>query len=160
MSPTSEVLVGLVVLVGLIGVVLPVLPGTLLIFAAILVWALMTGGALAWTVFALSTTALVVTAVVKYTWPGKRMRSGGVPNRSVMVGGVVGIVGFFVIPVVGLFLGFVAGTYVAELIRVRAHASAWTSTMHAMKAVGLSMLVELLGALIASGLWLAAVVFS
>src|SRR3546814_6290826 len=55
MSPVAEVLVGLVILVGLIGVVVPILPGTLLVFAAILVWAIMTGGATAWTVFALST---------------------------------------------------------------------------------------------------------
>ena len=107
MSPAAEVLVGLVILVGLIGVVVPILPGTLLIFGAILVWAIMTGGATAWTVFALSALALVVTGIVKYTWPGKRMKSGGVPNLSVVVGGVVGIIGFFVIPVVGLFLGFI-----------------------------------------------------
>ncbi len=77
MSPAAEVLVGLVILVGLIGVVVPILPGTLLVFGAILVWAIMTGGATAWTVFALSTLALVVTGIVKYTWPGKRMKSGG-----------------------------------------------------------------------------------
>lgn len=76
MSPVAEVLVGLVILVGLIGVVVPILPGTLLVFGAILVWAIMTGGATAWTVFALSTLALVVTGIVKYTWPGKRMKSG------------------------------------------------------------------------------------
>jgi len=101
---------------------------------------------------------LVISGVVKYTWPGKRMRTAGVPNMSLIVGGLAGIVGFFVVPVVGLFLGFIAGTYVAELYRLRAHNRAWASTWHACKAVGLSMLIELLGALIASGVWLAAVV--
>ena len=160
MSPAAEVLVGLVILVGLIGVVVPILPGTLLVFGAILVWAIMTGGATAWTVFALSALALVVTGIVKYTWPGKRMKSGGVPNLSVVVGGVVGIIGFFVIPVVGFLLGFIVGKYLAALSRRRRYDIAWSSTLHAVKAVGLSMLVELFGALIAAGLWLGAVAFT
>jgi uncharacterized protein YqgC (DUF456 family) len=159
MSPAAEVVVGLAILIGLVGVVVPIIPGTLLIAAAILVWALMTGGATAWTVFALAALALVVTGVVKYTWLGQRMRAGGVPNLSVMVGGLVGIIGFFVVPVVGLFLGFIVGTYVAELARLRNVNIAWASTLHAVKAVGLSMVVELFGALVAAGLWLGAVVF-
>jgi uncharacterized protein YqgC (DUF456 family) len=158
MSTGAEALVGLVIVIGLIGIVIPVLPGTIVIFAAILVWAIMSGTATAWAVFAAATLFLVVSGVVKYTWPGKRMRSAGVPNMSLVAGGLTGIVGFFVIPVVGLFLGFIAGTYVAELYRLRAHNRAWASTWHACKAVGLSMLIELLGALIASGIWLAAVV--
>ncbi|MFC0451675.1 DUF456 domain-containing protein [Rhodococcus jostii] len=158
MSPGAEVLVGLAIAVGLVGIVVPILPGTILIFAAILVWTIMTGGATAWTVFAVATVFLVVSGVVKYTWPGKRMRTAGVPNTSLIVGGLVGIVGFFVVPVVGLFLGFIAGTYVAEIYRLRSHNRAWASTWHACKAVGLSMLIELLGALIAAGVWLAAVV--
>ncbi|MCQ4118073.1 DUF456 domain-containing protein [Rhodococcus tibetensis] len=158
MSTGAEALVGLAIAVGLVGIVIPILPGTILIFAAILVWAIISGTATAWAVFAVATLFLVVSGVVKYTWPGQRMRSAGVPNMSLVVGGLTGIVGFFVIPVVGLFLGFIAGTYVAELYRLRVHNRAWASTWHACKAVGLSMLIELLGALIASGVWLAAVV--
>lgn len=159
MSAGAEVLVGLVILVGLLGIVLPILPGTLLIFAAIAVWAFVTGGAVAWTVFAIAALALVVTAVVKYTWPGRRLQQAGVPNRSLMIGGLVGIVGFFVIPVIGLVLGFLLGVYVSEVQRHRTHTGAWRSTVAATKAAGLSILVELFGALIAAGAWLAAVLF-
>lgn len=158
MSALGEVLVGLAILVGLAGIVVPILPGTILIFAAIAVWAFVTGGSVAWTTFAVATLLLVASGVVKYTWPGRRMRDAGIPTRSLIVGGLVGIVGFFVIPVVGLFVGFVAGTYVAELIRIRS--GAWQSTVHATKAAGLSILVELFGALVASGVWLAAVLFT
>ncbi len=45
-----EVVVGLAILVGLAGIVVPVLPGTVLILVAVLVWATETGGATAWTV--------------------------------------------------------------------------------------------------------------
>lgn len=160
MSAGGEVLVGLAILVGLAGIVLPILPGTLLIFGAIAVWAVLTGGTTAWTVFAVATAALVITGVVKYTWPGKRLQQVGVPNRSLVAGGLLGIVGFFVIPVIGLVIGFLLGTYLAEAQRHRTHRDAWTSTVHATKAVGLSILVELLGGLIAAGVWLGAVLFA
>lgn len=159
MSVGAEVLVGLAILVGLLGVIVPILPGTLLIFGAIAVWAFLTGGAVAWTVFAIATVALAVTTIVKYTWPGKRLQQAGVPTRSLILGGVLGIVGFFVVPVIGLVLGFLLGMYLSEVQRHRTHAGAWRSTVEATKAVGLSILVELFGALIAAGAWLTAVVF-
>ncbi|MGN5236229.1 MULTISPECIES: DUF456 domain-containing protein [unclassified Rhodococcus (in: high G+C Gram-positive bacteria)] len=160
MSAGGELLVGLAILVGLVGIVVPILPGVLLIFAAIAVWAFMTGGTVAWAVFAVATVALLVTGVVKYTWPGKRLQQSGVPTRSLIIGGVVGIVGFFVIPVIGLFLGFLLGMYASEAQRHRTHKDAWRSTVEATKAVGLSMLVELLGGLVAAGAWLGAVLFA
>lgn len=160
MTGGGELLVGLAIAVGLIGIVVPILPGTALIFAAVLVWAIMTGGTTAWVVFGVVAALLVVSGIVKYTWPGGRMRTAGVPNRSLAVGGILGIVGFFVLPVVGLFLGFIAGTYVAEHYRLREHTRAWTSTWHACKAVGLSILVELFGALVASAVWFGAVLFA
>ncbi|MBM4472389.1 DUF456 domain-containing protein [Prescottella equi] len=157
MSTGVLVLLGLVMLVGLVGIVVPILPGTLLIAAALLVWAILDATAAGWAVFAVAMLLLVASGVVKYAWPGRRMRDAGVPGRSVIFGGLVGIVGFFVVPVVGLLLGFLLGTYVAEAARHRTHRDAWTSTVHATKAVGLSILVELFGALLAVGLWLGAV---
>jgi len=159
-SVLGEVLVALAILVGLVGIVVPILPGTILILGAIGVWAFLTGGSVAWGTFAIAAVLLVLSGIVKYTWPGRRMKDAGVPTRSLVIGGLVGIVGFFVIPIIGLFIGFIGGTYVAELPRHRAnHAAAWRSTVHATKAVGLSILVELLGALLASGVWLGAALF-
>jgi uncharacterized protein YqgC (DUF456 family) len=66
-----------------------------------------------------------------------------VPNRTLIVGGVLGIVGFFVIPIVGLVVGFVLGVFLAEQVRLRDTRQAWPSTKHALKATGLSMLIEL-----------------
>lgn len=160
MSIWGELLVGLAILIGLAGIVVPILPGAILIFAAIAVWAFVTGGTTAWVAFGVAALLLVASGVVKYTWPGRRMKDAGIPARSLIVGGLVGIVGFFVIPVVGLFIGFILGTYVAELPRYRSHSAAWRSTVHATKAAGLSILVELLGALLASGVWLGAVLIT
>ncbi|WP_067830715.1 DUF456 domain-containing protein [Nocardia inohanensis] len=158
MSASGEVLVGLAIVVGLLGVIVPILPGVILIDAAILVWAIMTGGAGAWTVFAVCTTFLVISGIIKYTWPGRKLKEAGVPNRSLFIGAVLGIIGFFVVPVIGLFLGFVLGVYLSELQRIQQQNAAWQSTVHALKGVGLSMLIELLGALLAAGVWLAAAI--
>ncbi|MGE5719762.1 MAG: DUF456 domain-containing protein [Nocardioidaceae bacterium] len=147
-----ELLVGLVILVGLVGIVVPVLPGSILILGAVLVWTVSDGSGTAWTVFAVATTVLVLGAIVKYVIPGRGLRSAGVPNRTIMFGGLLGIVGFFVIPVIGLVIGFVLGVYLSEVRRVGRHL-AWPSTVAAMKAVGLSIFVELVAGFLAAGVW-------
>jgi uncharacterized protein len=122
----------------------------------VLVWTVSEGSGTAWTVFAVVTTLLVLGAAVKYVIPGRGLRASGVPNRTLLLGGALGIAGFFVVPVVGLFLGFVLGVYLAETRRVGRNL-AWPSTVAALKAVGLSILIELAAALLATGVWLAAV---
>jgi len=130
-----------------------VLPGSILILGAVLVWATLDGSSTAWVVLAIATVLLVVGAIVKYTIPGRQLKAVGVPNGSLMLGGLLAIVGFFVIPVVGLIVGFVLGVYLAERHRVGA-SLAWPSTTSALKAVGASILIELAAALLASSTWL------
>lgn len=154
---STELLVGLAVIVGVIGVVVPVLPGTLLILGAVLVWALQDGSGTAWSVFAVVTVLLATGAIVKYAVPGRRLQSAGVPNRTLFAGAALGLVGFFVIPVIGLVIGFVAGVYLAEMQRVGREA-AWPSTRHALLAAGLSILIELAAALLAAVTWFAGAV--
>ena len=113
-----EVLVALAMVVGVVGVVVPVVPGALLVWAAILFWAIVTGTAASWIVFAVATALIACGQVVKYTIPNKLLRAKGVPNRSLMIGGLLAIAGFFVVPVVGLVLGFVLGVYASELQRI------------------------------------------
>ena len=90
--------------------------------------------------------------VVKYTVPGRRMKEVGVPNSTLLAGGVLGVVGFFVIPVVGLPLGFVAGVYTVEHQRVGPREARGTTT-HALKAVGLSIAIELAFGMLAAAAW-------
>lgn len=160
MGTLGTVLVGLAILVGLAGIIVPILPGSLLIWAAIGVWALGTGTATGWVVFGLATLTYAVALVVQYAIPGRRLNRAGVPGRAMLAGGLLGIVGFFVVPVVGLFVGFVLGVYLYEAARHRTHAAAWESTKHAMKAAGLSMLIELAGGLLSTTLWVVGVLAS
>lgn len=149
----TELFVGVAVVVGLVGILVPVLPGSLLILAAVLVWALEVATPAAWVVFSVVTLLLALGAVVKYAVPGRRLKSDGVPNRTLLAGGAAGVVGFFVVPVVGLLLGFVLGVYLSEVQRV-GRDLAWPSTRSALRAVGLSVLIELAAGLLAAATWL------
>jgi uncharacterized protein YqgC (DUF456 family) len=160
MDSTGLVLVGIAILVGLLGVLVPVLPGLLLCWAAVLVWALVERTAVAWTVLAAATVLVVAGEVAKYLLPGRRLRAASVPWTSLAAGGAVAIVGFFVVPVVGAVAGFVAGVYGAERLRLQSHAAAWPSTVQALRAVGLSMLIELGAGLLIAAAWLAAVLLA
>ena len=152
-----EFLVAVAIAVGIVGVVVPVLPGTVLVLAAVLVWALDIGTSTAWAVFAVATTLLVAGSVVKYLVPGRQLKSVGVPNRTLLAGALLGFVGFFVVPVVGLLIGFVLGIYLAERARVGG-AAAGPSTKHALRAVGFSILIELVAACLAALAWAVGVV--
>jgi uncharacterized protein YqgC (DUF456 family) len=154
-----EVLVALAIAVGLVGVIVPVLPGSLLVLGAILVWSWDLGTNTAWVVFAVATAFIALGSIVKYVVPGRRLKEGGIPTSTLLLGGLLGVVGFFVIPVVGLLIGFVLGVYLAELRRLGS-AAAWPATVHALKAVGLSMLIELVASLCAAATWATGVVLT
>ena len=156
MTPT-EVLIAVLIAVGIAGIVVPVLPGTILVLVALLVWATEVGTSTAWIVFAVAATFLVAGAVIKYGLPGRRLMEAGVPRSTLLIGAGVAFVGFFVVPVVGLLVGFVLGVYAAERHRLGA-AAAWPATKHALKAVGVSILVEALAAVLAALTWVVGVV--
>jgi uncharacterized protein YqgC (DUF456 family) len=157
MSTLGIVLVAVAIAVGLAGIVLPILPGGLLVFGAIVVWALVERTTVAWVTLAIAAALFVGAEVIKYTWPVKRMRAADVRTSILLIGAVCGIIGFFVIPVIGLLIGFVLGVFVAELITRRDAARAWASTVHALKGVALSVGVELTGGLLAAATWAVAV---
>jgi uncharacterized protein YqgC (DUF456 family) len=157
MSTGGIVLVALVIAVGLVGIVVPLIPGILLVFSAIAVWAVVENNVTAWVTLGVVAAVLAASTLIKYLWPMRRMRAADVGTSTLVAGAVLGIIGFFVIPVVGLVIGFVLGVYFAELARRHDQRVAWTSTVHALKGVALSVGVELAGALLATVAWVAGV---
>ena len=152
----TEVVVGIAIAVGLIGILVPVLPGSALILVAILLWALELGSTTGWAVFAVAAAFLVVGTVVKYVVPGRQLKDAGIPASTQWTGVALAVPGFFVIPVVGAFVGFVAGVYLAE--RRRLGPGAGASTRSALRAVGVSVLIEVTAAILAACAWVAGVV--
>jgi uncharacterized protein YqgC (DUF456 family) len=147
-----EIGVAIALVVGIAGVVIPGLPGSLLVGVAVLVWAIAIGGATAWVVFGVVVALLLAGVVVKYAVPGKRMKADGIPNSTLWWGAAGAVVGYFAIPIVGVLIGFPIGIYAAEHQRLGPE-QAWPSTRAALKAVGLSMLIELTACTLAAGTW-------
>src|SRR5688572_22197596 len=95
----TEVVVALAIAVGLLGILVPILPGGALVVVAVLVWAVQVGGPTAWVVFAVVAALVATGAVVKYALPGRRLKDAGIPPSTQWTGVALGVVGFFVIPV-------------------------------------------------------------
>ena len=106
----DSALVGLVMLVGLAGVVVPVLPGTALVLAAGVAWALLVveEGSARWVVVGVMAALFVAGLVLKYALPGRRLK-GELPRRTLVTAGLGALVGFVLLPPLGLLLGGVAG---------------------------------------------------
>jgi uncharacterized protein YqgC (DUF456 family) len=146
------------VVVGVVGVVIPMLPGLLLCWAGILVWSVFGGhGWVGWAVAIAATVVLAIGFAAKYLVPGRSLKRSGVSNLTLFLGGVGAIIGFFVIPVVGLVLGFILGVFLVELARQHDGSRAWRSTKHALRAAGVSMLIELGTALLMTAIWIVGV---
>jgi uncharacterized protein YqgC (DUF456 family) len=143
----------LLIVVGLVGIVVPVLPGTLLLLAGMLVFALTTTGPVGWVLLALSVAVAGAGKALQYLVPGRRMREQGVRTSTLVLAVLLGVVGFFVVPVVGAVVGFVLGIWLVELGRGRDHRQAWQRTKHAVVAVMHSVGIELIAGLLVAALY-------
>ena len=98
---TIVVLTGLLMAVGLVGIVVPVLPGLILVSRGPLVVGRAPPRHRAWYVFAVAAVIYAAGLTTQYLIPGRRLRSAGVSTWTLVLAVILGIVGFFVIPVVG-----------------------------------------------------------
>ena len=151
----ARVVPPLLIVLGLVGIVVPVLPGMLLVLAGMLVFALGAGSTTGWVLFGLSVVAAGAGAALQYLVPGRRMRQQGVRTSTLVLAVLLAVVGFVVIPVVGAVLGFVLGIWLVEVGRGAGRAQAWTRTRHAAFAVLQSVGIELVAGLVVAGLYVA-----
>ncbi|MFF2811313.1 DUF456 domain-containing protein [Streptomyces sp. NPDC058000] len=160
MNAWQLIAVGLVLLLGVFGVLVPGLPGPLVVWAGLLWWATAERSALAWTVLMAGTAVLLLNQVLKWLLPARNLRDAGAPYRTLVLAGVAGVAGFFLVPVIGCPLGALGGLYALERVRLGSHGDALASTRTALRAIGLSVLVELFACLLVVGAWVGAVIAS
>src|SRR4051794_1155905 len=153
------VLVGLVLLLGLCGVLVPGVPGSWLVWAAVLWWALKDPRPVAWWVLVGATVVLFLSQVVRWALPPRRLRASGVTPRMWAYAGAGAFLGFFLVPVVGAIPGFMAGIYLGERLRLGRHGEAAAALRTAMRSGGSGVLAELFTCLLIAGAWLGAVIW-
>lgn len=159
MSVWQLVAVGLVMLLGLVGVLVPGVPGQAIVWAAVLWWALTDMTPVAWAVLIGATALMLLNQALRPLLPPRRPGESGAPRRTLMIGGAAAIVGFFVVPVVGGVLGYVGAIFGAERLRLGSRGAGWTSVRSVMRATGYAVLVELFAGLLVAGAWLGAVLW-
>lgn len=153
-------MIATVMLLGLFGVLAPGVPGTWLVWAAMLWWSLHERTDVAWILLASSTGLLLLTQVVVWQLPPRRFRGVGITRRIVAYAGVGALLGFVLVPVLGAIPGFVGGIYLAERLRLGGHGQARAATRTVMRAAGTSILVELFACLLIVGAWAGAVLWA
>ena len=146
----ATVVTALLFIVGCLGIVVPVLPGSIVALLGLVIWAVVVQAPEGWVVLALGGTLLIAGLSSSLVLTGSRLKRREIPNRTLLFGVVGAVVGMFVIPVVGLFIGFLVGLLLSETVRNRNLSTALASSWVAAKAMGLGILVELSCALLAS----------
>jgi uncharacterized protein YqgC (DUF456 family) len=150
------VLVGLAMAAGLVGTVLPVFPGLPVIWAAALVYGIAGDfSAVGWACFAIITVLFVGGMALGLKLPHRRAVLAGAPKSTIRFGILGAIVGFFVIPVVGLPVGAAAGVLLAERRRRSDWSSAWATTKELLVGFGLGMLAEVAAGTLMIAVWVA-----
>lgn len=157
MGAWELLLVGVVLLLGVCGVLVPGVPGSWLVWAAVLWWALKDPRPVAWAVLVGATVVLFLSLAVRWALPPRRLRTDGTARPAVYAG-TGAVLGFVLLPVVGAVPGFMAGIYLYERLRLGRHGEAMAALRTTMRSGGWSVLTELFACLLIAGGWLAVVV--
>ncbi|MGH2819391.1 MAG: DUF456 domain-containing protein [Actinomycetota bacterium] len=153
--------VAAVMVVGLFGTIAPLVPGLPVIWTAGLVYGVLAGfGSTGAVALSAMTLLMLAGAGAKLVLPHRRASAGGAPRSTLWIGLLGGVIGFFVLPVLGLPLGAVAGVLLAEYRRTGDWSLARASTKHVIVGFGIGALVEIGAGVAMIACWAAWVVLS
>jgi uncharacterized protein len=120
-----------------------VLPGLLLIWGVGIVYGLVYGfGTIGIVALAVMTMLLGLGTAASYILPKRRGERSGATKTSLRLGMLGAVVGFFVIPVVGLPIGGALGVLIGEYARLQSWPAAWVATKSVLAGFGLAVLAE------------------
>jgi uncharacterized protein len=153
----ATVIAGILLVVAAVGVVYPVLPGSPIAIVTLLVWAWVVGSWPAWVAAVIGALLCAAGWSASTVLTGRKLKELEVPGWSVAVAALAGIAGMFLIPVVGIFVGFAVGLLVSEAARHRDVRRAAHYSLQTLKAMGAGVLVEFGMLCAAASVWSAGV---
>jgi len=143
MSGLGELLIGLVMAIGLVGILIPVLPGIVLVWLAGLAWAILDGGGLVrWSLFAVMTALTIGALIANVRIPAKSVTGTDAPRGTLWLASVFAIFGFFLLPVFGVLVGFCTGVLIAHLIATNDIHKAFDAMWATLRAFGKSVFIQ------------------
>jgi hypothetical protein len=143
-----------VMLVGLAGTVIPALPGIELIWLATVAYWVVTGFD-RWGIIlvVLMTVLLIIGEVMSFFLANTTAAQTGASWQAIAASLVLGLIGMFVIPIIGALIGAVLGVFLVEWYRRRNWREALRATTGAVWGYGLSIGAQFVVALMMIGLW-------
>ncbi len=100
---------------GLIGTVVPIIPGTILIWFSVLLWAWVDGfSAIGWPTLVVLAMLAIVAEVADLLFTSWGAKKGGASWQSLLVAGVAAIAGLIVFNILGAIAGAVLGIWAWE----------------------------------------------
>jgi uncharacterized protein YqgC (DUF456 family) len=144
-----------VMLVGLVGLVIPVFPGVLVIWLAALGYGVVTGfETLGIVIFIILTVLMIIGVTVDNVLMGAGARRGGAAWSSVIVGMLAGILGTLLVPPIGGLVAAPGAVLLMEYLRGRDWDRAWQATRGLALGWGLSFFARFGIGVLMIGAWL------
>ena len=154
MSAWGELLIALVMAIGMAGIFVPGMPGLPLIWASTLVWTWLDGGgSTRWGVFAVACAFFALGQWASFILPASQTRNA--PPKTLTVACLLGIAGFFLIPIIGGPIGFAAGVFMMNIVGGATTAQAYRMTVSTLRAFGWVIVAEASAAVAIGVCWIA-----
>lgn len=149
------------ILLGIAGIIVPILPGTILVWLTVLVYAWATSFAtLTPTIFVLITLVALVTGSANLWLPLLGAQRSGAAKRALFLGLVGAIIGTFIVPLVGTIIGYALGILLGEFLKHQDLNLALRASLGGLAGWGVATMVELGGALLILVIFVTAVLRS
>lgn len=137
------------ILIGIVGAFVPVLPGSLLVWFTILIYAIFDG----WTaitplVFIIMTIIAAITGTANIWLSLLGAKTGGASGQSLVLGIIGGIIGLFVFALIGSIVGYALGIIVGEYLKHKDWNLALKASFGGLAGWGISTAIQAGGSII------------
>ena len=152
-------LVLIFMLIGLIGLIVPVFPGLVVIWLSALAYSLIEYFSgrmdwIGWTIFALITILMIVGGVIDNIIIARKMRGSEIPWKSISISYLAGtIASLFLTPLIGL-IASPLGLFIAEYVRLKNFKQAFQSAKVYMIAWSWTFVVRFGIGIVMIALWI------
>lgn len=142
-------------LFGLLVLLIPILPGLVIIWAVALGYGIFAGfTTLGWVMFAIMTVLMVVGSFADNVLMGTTAHKEGAPWWVVLVALVAAVAGNFLLPIVGGFLAALATLFLLEWARLKDARLAFNSMRGLVLGCGWAVAIRFIMGMVMIGLWL------